>query len=168
MLKKIALAASLLIAAGAASATEPGHWYAGGDFGSTKLSGESHRETGYGAFGGYQFTDMIAVEGNLRRIADNDETFVGVNYSTKVNQIAVSAIGTLPLSSGFSVFGRLGINRISQDTTGGGDSFKDHAVRGLYGIGVAYNFTPAVAMRLELQKPHSDLTSLNAGLSFSF
>ena len=59
-------------------------------------------------------------------------------------------------------------NRISVKSSGGGYTYKDHANRGLYGIGAAYSFSPAISARVELQKPMSDMTNLSAGVSYKF
>lgn len=168
MFQKIAIAAALVIASSTAIAGGTSKFYAGADIGTTKGEGDSDRETGFGVFGGYQFNQYIAVEAGVRRLADQDESFGGVGYSSHLDQLSLSAVGTMPLSNGFSVFGRLGANRISVKSSGGGVTYKEHANRGLYGIGVAYSFSPAISARLELQKPMSDLTNLSAGVSYKF
>jgi hypothetical protein len=38
----------------------------------------------------------------------------------------------------------------------------------LYGVGVGYNFTPAIAVRLEAQKPGPDSSNVGASLSLKF
>lgn len=164
MLKNIAVAAALVIASSAAMAADAPKFYVGGDVGTSKLDGESDRETGYGVFGGVQINKFIGVEVGVRRLATIDEDGVNGFY----NQHSVSAIGTMPVGAGFNVFGRLGYNRVAVKANVLGVKFRDHANRGLYGIGVSYNFTPAIAARIEVQKPMSDLTNLNAGVSYTF
>lgn len=168
MFQKIAIAAALVVASSTAIAGGTSKFYAGADVGTTKAEGDANQETGYGAFAGYQFNQNIAVEAGVRRLADMDESFEGVNFSNHLDQLSLSAVGTLPLSNGFSVFGRLGINRINLKASGGGFTFKEHETRGLYGIGVAYSFSPAISARVEVQKPMSDLTNLSAGVSYKF
>lgn len=170
MFKNIAIATTLAIASSAAIAADvpSTKFYAGADIGTTKGEGSSDRESGFGAFGGFQFTPHIAVEAGYRRLISQDETFEGIHGRAHVDQLAVSAIGTLPLGNGFSVFGRLGVNRLSVNGNIGVEKFKDSDTRGLYGIGVAYSFSPSISARLELQKPVSDLTNLSAGVSYKF
>jgi OOP family OmpA-OmpF porin len=154
MFKKIAIAATLAMLASSSFAAGP--FYAGADVGSTKVDGFSDRETSYGAFVGYNFHQNFAVEGAYRRLADfGDET---------VDQAAVSVVGTLPLSNGFNVFGRLGYNRIEAKYDGG----KDSESKAVYGVGVGYAFTPTVSGRIEVQQPHSDVTNISAGVVFRF
>jgi len=155
MFKKIAIAASLAILSSAAMAADQPYFYAGGDIGSTKVTGND-RETSYGAFGGYQFNQNVAVEAGYRRLADFDGDIA--------DQWHASAVGTLPLGNGFNVFGRLGVNRLSLED--GAD--KSHYTRAVYGAGVGYSFSPTVMGRLEVQKPHSEVTNISASVAFRF
>ena len=157
MLKKIAAAAALAIVASTAVAAEAPAFYIGADVGSTKLDGFDDRETGYGVFAGYQINQTYAIEANYRMLADVD--------GAEADQFGLSAIATLPLSSGFNVYGRLGYNR-AELTGAGSFSRKESGV--LYGVGLGYEFSPTVAARLEVQKPTSDVTNVSAGVSFSF
>jgi hypothetical protein len=163
MFKKIAIAATLAILSSAAMAADQPYFYAGGDIGSTKVEG-ADRETSYGAFGGYQINQNFGIEAGFRRLADTD---VG-GADLKVDQIALSAIGTIPLSNGFNVFGRLGYNRLTVKASANGFSATEHENKALYGVGVGYAFTPTVMGRLEVQKPESDVTNISAGVSFRF
>jgi len=38
----------------------------------------------------------------------------------------------------------------------------------VYGVGLSYAFTPAISGRLEVQKPHSDITKIAAGVAYNF
>lgn len=161
MFKQIAVAAALFAASSAVLAVEPQPFYAGIDVSSTKIEGFD-REGGYGAFFGYKFNQAIAIEGGYHRLADVDAGFTNVT----VDQIDLSVIGSLPLSNGFDVYGRLGVNRLEFDADVRGASEHDSGV--LYGIGLGYSFSPIVHARLELQKPASDTTKLVAGVAFRF
>jgi len=80
----------------------------------------------------------------------------------------VSLIGSVPLSGGFSMFGRIGYNRIDGEEKFNGVKTKEHSNNALYGIGLGYAFTPVINGRLEVQKPDSDVTKIAAGVAFSF
>jgi OOP family OmpA-OmpF porin len=170
MFKKIAIAATLAIVSSMSMAADAPSFYVGGDIGSTDAEGSSDRETGLGIFAGYQFNQHIALEAGYRRLVDNDFYIDSENMSATTDQFSLSAIGTVPLNYGFSVYGRLGYNRLSAKVkqSGGDPTFKEHGNRGLYGIGVAYDINKRLAVRVELQKPMSDLTNLSAGLAFRF
>ena len=159
MFKKIAVAATVALISTAAFAADAPKMYAGVDVGSTKIDGFSDRETSIGGFFGYQVNTNFGVEGGFRRLADFDVGSVGVT----LDQLAVSAVGTLPLSGGFNVYGRLGYNHIKAKGNG-----SDTTSGVLYGAGVGYDFTPTISGRLEVQKPSSDSTNFNAGVVFKF
>lgn len=161
MFSKIAIAATFALVSTVASAADaPTKFYAGADIGTTKAKGESDRESGYGVFGGCNFTEQLAIEAGYRRLVSDD--------AGHLDQLSISAIGTIPLSNGFSVYGRLGVNRLAVKFDDGSMSGNGHINRGVYGIGMGYSFTPAISARIELQKPMSDLTNLSAGVVFNF
>lgn len=172
MFKKIAAAASLILASSAAFAAQPSTFYAGADAGRTKVDDISGRETSAGAFVGYNFHQNFAVEGGYRRLADYDiNVLTGGGFaggSVKVDQAHLSLVGSLPVGESFSVYGRLGLNRLEGKIRSAGFSESDSSTKALYGVGVSYAFNPQVSARLEVQKPSSDATNLSAGVSFQF
>lgn len=168
MFKKIAVAATIAILSSTAFANGAPGIYAGADFGTTKLDDKSGRENSFGAFVGYRITPAIAIEAGYRRLADFDYTVDRVTADVQLDQVALSAIGTLPLSGGFSLFGRLGYNNIKAKASAGAGSFSDSESGVLYGIGASYAFSPTVAGRIEVQKPTSDSTNVSAGVVFNF
>ncbi|WP_305824203.1 porin family protein [Massilia brevitalea] len=173
MFKKIAAAAAFLIASSLAFAQQMPQFYVGGDVGSTKVDGAS-RETGAGVFVGYNFTQNFAIEAGWHRLADADIYYRDLNASvkTKFDQTDVSLIGTLPLSNGFGVYGRLGYNhlKIKASARAGNVtvSASDSEDKVLYGAGLSYTFSPQIVGRLEVQKPHSDITKVAVGVGFNF
>jgi opacity protein-like surface antigen len=160
MFKKIAAAAVLVAASSAALAAGPQPFYAGIAATSTKIEGFD-REGGYGAFFGYKFNQAIAIEGGYYRVA-NDLASSDIT----VDQMDLSVIGTLPLSNGFDVYGRLGHNRAEFDSNASGYNATQSGA--VYGVGLGYSFSPIVHGRLEVQKPASDTTKLVAGVAFRF
>ncbi|WP_426176518.1 porin family protein [Massilia sp. TWR1-2-2] len=168
MLKKIAFAAALAILSTSSFAAENPSVYAGVDVGSTKLDGFSDRETSFGGFIGYQFHQNMAVELGYRSLADFDTVVSGTKVGVKLNQTAVSFIGTLPLSSGFNVFGRLGYNHLEAKGSVSGFSAADSTNGVLYGVGVGYAFNAKIAARVEVQKPSSDSSNVSIGVSYKF
>jgi OOP family OmpA-OmpF porin len=157
MFKKIALATTLAIVAASASATTP--YYAGVDLGQTKIDGFDGHKTSFGGFAGYNFNQNFAIEAGYRELGK----FSGLKF----DQVALSAVGTLPVGNGFSLLGRLGYNRISVK----GSSPVVHAndANGaLVGVGASYTFAPEMSVRAEFQRPSSDSNNLSVGLSFGF
>ena len=167
MFKKIAAAVALVAASSAAFAVEPTPFYAGVDVSSTKISG-SDDEGGYGAFIGYKINPNVAVEGGYHRLVDADQRIAGFDSNVKLDQMDISLIGSLPLSGGFDMYGRIGFNRLESESKVGGFTAEDHTSNAMYGIGLGYAFAPAIKGRLEVQKPDSDVTKIVAGVAFAF
>ncbi len=173
MFKKIAAATALILASSAAFAAQPNTFYAGADVGKTKADGFSGKDTSVGAFAGYNFHQNFAVEAGYRRLDDRE---IGIMTgstsfvwgSSKLDQAHLSVIGSLPVGERFSVYGRLGANRLESKVGSNGYSFKHAETKALYGVGMNYAITPAVSARLEVQRPHGDATNLSAGVGFQF
>jgi opacity protein-like surface antigen len=166
MFKKIAIVATLSLLASSSFAAAP--IYAGADFGSTKIDDASDRSSSYGAFIGYKFHENFAIEGSFRRLGDFDFAVGTASANAKIDQTALSVIGSLPLASGFNLYARLGYNQLKVKASIGGSSGDDSTSGGLYGVGVGYTFSPTVSARLEVQKPSSDSTNVHAGVVFNF
>jgi predicted porin len=166
MFKKIAFAATLAMVASSAFAVGP--IYGGADFGSTKIDDVSDRQTSYGAFIGYNFHQNFAIEAGYRRLGDYDVVVGSTKVGVTVDQTALSLVGTLPLSSGFNVYGRLGYNQLKAKGSVGNVSDTESTSGGLYGVGAGYAFSPTVSGRIEVQKPSSDSTNINAGVVIRF
>ncbi|UUZ56698.1 porin family protein [Massilia sp. H-1] len=109
-------------------------------------------------------TRTSAWKPSYRRLADTQ----AFGADIKFDQIAVSAIGTIPLSNGFNVYGRLGYNRLTVKASANGNSATDHENKALYGIGLGYAFSPTIMGRLEVQKPESDITNISLKRSVPF
>ncbi|THC45415.1 outer membrane beta-barrel protein [Massilia sp. Mn16-1_5] len=167
MFKQIAVAAALVIASSSALA-QTTKLYAGLEGTSTKVDG-ADREGGFGGFVGYKFSETIAVEAGYARLAKGTFDFDGDDVDVDVDQTQIAVIGTLPLSSGFNLYGRLGYNDIKVKAKFQGISASDSLDDGVvYGVGLGYSFSPTVTGRLEVSKPTSDLTKLSAGVAFHF
>jgi OOP family OmpA-OmpF porin len=163
MIKKIAAAAFLASLAASTFAATPGI-YAGVDGGSTKIDNLSGHETSYGAVLGYTINPTWAVEAGFRRLG----TWTVNSVDVKADQVALSAIGTIPLSNGFSAYGRLGVNNLDASAHVSNVTVSDNTTKLLYGAGVAYDFGDNVGARLEVQKPSSDSTNVSFGVTYSF
>lgn len=133
--------------------------YIGGGFGSSRVTGLdfgtiSGGNTSKGLvkiYGGYQFTPNWGAEAqysdlgnrNLRDSSNNQTA------SFKTSQFSIAGTGTLPLSSGFSLLGKLGVsgNRV----TGTPNLGNYASTSALVGVGVGYTITPNWSARLEYE-----------------
>lgn len=125
-------------------------------------SGDKTRDTSYKLYGGYQFTPNWGLElgyNNLGNKYSSKIEFLGLSASipAKVDNWYLAGTGTLPLGSGFSLLGKLGIVR---NNTVGGDiclagtcvsAGSSHRTQPLIGVGGAYDFTKNMAVRLEYE-----------------
>jgi hypothetical protein len=160
MFKKLVLASALTVIAVAASAQTGNGYYAGVDTGKTKFDSYEARESSFGVFAGYKVSDQMAIEGNYREI------WRGRSFDAR--QVGLSAVGSVPLSSGLNVYGRLGLNHLSSKAKFGGHYGFESATRILYGFGAGYAFTPTVSARIEIQNAAENLTNLSLGLAYQF
>jgi len=156
MIKQITAAALLAVTSFAASAAEPTNFYVGGDVGSSKSSTLDSSKTSVGIFGGYTFNENFAIEGGYRRLGKWDDL--------KVNQLALSVLGSVPVADQVAVYGRLGYNRVEEKYNGG----KDTENKALYGIGVSYAITKEISARVEWQRPVSHSHNISVGVAYHF
>ncbi|MES2279920.1 MAG: outer membrane beta-barrel protein [Pseudomonadota bacterium] len=150
ILTACAIAAATLVAAPAFA-----QGYIGAGLGSSKISGFDNGTIAGGntskgtakIFGGFQFTPNWGMEVQYSDLGRRNLTNAGVAAgSMSTSQFGLSGTGTLPMSSGFSLLGKLGV---SANRTTGAASANNTGL--LIGVGVAYNFTPALSARLEYE-----------------
>jgi OOP family OmpA-OmpF porin len=172
MIRKIIAAAALAACAASSYAAEPGSVYAGVDAGTTRLDGNSTKAS-YGGFLGYQVLPNFAIEGAYRDLGHTDM----YGLRDKSEQYSLSLVGSYPVSEAFSLYGRLGVSRLSHageytGYNGLGEQYKlDYRVnkaRLLPGIGASYKLTQKVSARVELQQADNNTNNLSAGVSYSF
>lgn len=173
MFKKIAVTAALALLATSASAADAAYGYfAGLDVGTSKLKGYGDRESSIGGFTGYTISDRISAEFGYRRLAA--ATFKGRDFTLK--QSSISAVYTVPVSSGFSVLGRLGWNYVKSSTayalTDSAMNYQlpvsDSKSNPLLGIGASYAITPKISARAEVQRPTDKITNVSFGVLMGF
>ncbi|MDB5964883.1 MAG: hypothetical protein JWQ72_1383 [Polaromonas sp.] len=166
-------------------------WYVGAGVGSSSVQGVDGTIVGAGVpagtnfsggnaskgltkiYGGYQITPNWGVElqysdlGTRNVVATSAAGAVLVTGGFKTSQYSVAGTGTLPLgSSGFSLLGKLGVtsNKANLSLNGGGVTATTNGNQSslLAGLGVLYNFTPALAVRLE----YEDFGKMTSGNGF--
>jgi len=128
---------------------------------------DDDRDFGFKLFGGYKFNKNFAVEGgyfNLGEFGFTANTTGGTYTGTgKFQGLNLDAIGILPITEKFSAFGRVGyIYTETKDTfTGTGNGISVAAANPdpdkkagnyKYGLGVQYDFTQALGLRVEWER----------------
>jgi OOP family OmpA-OmpF porin len=158
-----ALAALGLMAATAAQAdTQPG-FYAGAGIGTTKVSDDSFdgtgiddSDTGFKIFGGYNFTENWAAEVSYFDFGEASASGGGASASVGVSGLSASAVGRLPVSDMFSLYGKLGFASYDVDAKFnipgfGSGSASDSDSDLIYGVGGALSFGGNFEARLEYE-----------------
>ena len=161
-----ALTASVLAMPAAAQ------WYAGGGLGvangnlggssgALALGARDSRSTSFKLLGGYQFTPNWGLElqyadlGRFGYSACNGA--VCGSGSASARQWSMAAVGTLPLANNYYLMAKLGATR--NEVRGGGFCAGALCASGadgsrsdlLTGVGIGYNFTPRLSMRVEYE-----------------
>lgn len=155
---------ALALVAGFSLPALAGDYYVGADLARTRVSDADVSGNGGSLFGGYRYNDHLGVELGYRRLLSKTVTEMNVPVKVKADAVQLSALGYVPLSTDLALFGRLGVNRIEIEGSAGGFRAKDSDTKLLAGIGMAYDLSKAVALRLEFQKPASDARVFAAGL----
>jgi OmpA-OmpF porin, OOP family len=150
-------AALALTAAMAAQADVQPGFYMGAGIGSTKIDDDGFdgagidfddSDTGFKVFGGYSFSQNFAIEAtyfDFGEASGRFEDFVGpVSFDVGVSGLSASAVGVLPLSDMFSVFGKLGYASYDVDAhasvAGQSGSASESESDLMYGAGAALSF----------------------------
>jgi OOP family OmpA-OmpF porin len=211
--KTFVTGAFTLLAAGAAAtnaeAANLAGWYAGVDVGGsdyrrgggslddafanqglTTSTSMDKRDTAYQLNLGYRFNPYFALEGGYVDFGRFDFTSNvlapaadTVNGNVKAYGTRFSAVGILPLQSGFSVYGKAGMFDARTKIEGGSPSGLDvgeshHHTDGTFGVGASYDITKQIVASVEWNRylkvsdsdatGRSDIDLVTAGLSYHF
>ncbi len=70
--------------------------------------------------GGYRFTPYVGVEAAFSTLGDSTVNYGNASTTLKTSVAQVAAVGTVPVSPRFDLFGKLGVAAISADVSGTG------------------------------------------------
>lgn len=149
-------------------------------------AGSDDSDLGVKVFGGYQFTKYLGLEGGYAQFNNytahgpvTTAPVVSAYQTEKNNTWTLAAVGTLPVTRDFSVFGKVGANNwkratntlVTTATTLGRTSSIDRGVDPFYGVGVSYALLESVILRGEYERydfggPKIDF--LSAGMAIKF
>jgi len=155
---------ALALAAGSAFAQETG-WYVGADIGQARNNltsptspavGLDKKDTAYGLHGGYQFNKYFATELGVTRLGTQK---IGDNKST-TTAYSLDAIGRLPVSDKFSVYGRLGAAHMERNYSAASGN---HAAGFKVGLGADYAIDKNWSVRTELTRYNNVPTTSTFG-----
>ena len=150
---------------------------------------DNKRDTGYKLLGGYQFNRNFSLEGGYFNLGKFGYTATTVPLGTlkgelKYQGINLDAVGTLPFTEKFSAFGRVGATygETKDSFSGtGAVSVTDPSpsktdTNYKYGVGLQYDFTKKIAMRVEAERyrindavgNRGDVDLVSVGLIYRF
>ena len=177
-IKAIGFSLALLSTAGAASAApnngNSGSRYVGADFGTATLSSDATTtefdSSNFRAFLGYQLNRYFAIEGGLSVLPFEDV----LGDVADITGMDVSVIASLPVTSRFSAYARLGYWTWELE-----DPFWDNNTfyRGysdtdmMYGIGLEYKVSSRFKVRLDAisyEASGEQIEAVSGGLAYSF
>ena len=190
---KILVATALALCATSASA----QGYIGGSIGQSDIDEEitsglingnqsvDGKDTAWKIFGGYMFNRHFGLEvayvdlGEVSysgTFTDPDGTVPVTGGKVEVAGVNLSAIGAVPVTEQFSVFGKLGFlfwDAEANDTTDGQPfSAQDDGADLSFGVGLGYNFTRNLGVRAEWEMfqnvSDADVSLVSVGLLWRF
>jgi OOP family OmpA-OmpF porin len=136
----------------------------GGGLTTTSITSDN-RDNGYKLFAGYQFNRNFALEGGYSDLGNFGYRAATVPTGTlsgniKLRGLNLDAVGILPITPKFSIFGRFGLNyaetRDSFSGTGlvsvSDPSPSTHDTNYKFGLGLQYAFSESLAMRAEVER----------------
>jgi len=123
------------------------------------------KDTAWRIFGGYQFSRNLAAELGYHNLGEikASNSFNGATATIKASAWELVGVGLLPFANRFSGYGKLGLY---YGTTEGSSNFSASATdnnTGLtWAVGLQFDPTPPVGLRVELQQYH-DIGGDNTG-----
>ena len=108
------------------------------------VAGCDDKDTAWRILGGYQFNRHFAAEVGYHDLGKTSAP----SGAAEATVWELVGVGTLPLASQFSLYGKLGVYRGELEAAGIDESNTDLT----YGVGVQYDFTKAIGVRGEWQR----------------
>lgn len=161
-MKKIAAVVLLsTVVASPVFAAEEG-FYAGFNVGRTTSNlsvvgvATANKATVAGILAGYQYNKNLAVEVEYTGVG---KVSAPGALTGKSDALSLSAVGIMPMSDAFSVYGKLGLARTTTTATSIPAAVTGKTRTGLtYGLGLQYNVTPAVGIRAGYDRYDAEVT----------
>jgi OmpA-OmpF porin, OOP family len=177
-MKKIAAVLLLSSAVAAPAFADNSGFYAGIDVG-TARSGTpnnvsaapsiSKNRTVAGVLGGYQFNQYWGVEAQYTGAGKVDASQGATSSSAKADAWGLDAVGTLPLSDTFSLYGKLGVASTKTSVSSTVPPGITGATRtaATYGAGLQYNASSSIGIRLGWDRYGARTTKAGANSDYN-
>jgi len=129
-------------------------------------------DTGFKAFGGYQFHKHFAVEANYTVFGDTEDDIAGIDTEVEFDTFGVNLVGIAPIAERFDLFAKLGFAYWDAEVKAFGISDDDDGTDLSYGLGARFNFNEQVSVRAEYEGIDVDgldtADFLSMGIEFNF
>jgi OOP family OmpA-OmpF porin len=127
--------------------------------------------SGFKIFGGYKFNQNFGVEASLVDLGEFSATGPGGTASVGVDGFGVAAVGMIPISQKFDIFGKVGI--YMWDASGGGvaSGISDDGSDIMFGAGVNWSILNRLGLRAEWERfdvDGDDVDFISIGAQFNF
>jgi len=135
-------------------------WYAGGSVGrsSSALCAAAFglscddQGTAYRMFAGYQVNRYLSLEFGYQQLGDLTLALGPTTQTIETSAFDLVVLGMLPLTQRLGAYGKLGIYRASNEATVAGTTSKLETNGLTYGIGLQYDVTANLGVRIEWQE----------------
>lgn len=129
-------------------------------------------DTGFKAFGGYQFHRNFAVEGNYTVFGDTEDDIAGINTEVEFYTFGINLVGIAPIAERFDLFAKLGFAYWDAEVKAFGISDDEDGTDLSYGLGARFNFNEQVSARAEYEGIDVDgldrADFISMGMEFNF
>ncbi len=179
------------------SSMDDGSIYLGGSLGQASyrctMTDDDCKNDGWKLFGGYKFTDNMAIEAGYYNLGKEEGDYDTTNYgklhsSAEATGVGVTGVYSQPVAENLEVFGKLGAmfwnveGEVSRTVNDVKRSVKDEedGTSVLFGLGASYQFNDNWGMRGEWERytaeyknvkkgedSEEDIDILSAGVTFS-
>lgn len=149
------LAAAMLGATLAAPAlAQNSSWYGAVDVGTLNMQNSNYESKGsVTVSGGYRFTPNFALESGITVAGESTRYSSGTSTTARQSDLRFLAVGILPISQRFELFGKGGLGfhtaRITNNLNGNYNQYTN--TNAIIGFGGQFNFTPRFGLRLQYE-----------------
>ena len=142
------------------------------DYGEGQSFVTDDKDTSLEIFGGYKFSENLAVELAYQDFGENTAFFSGDTLIADGYAFSLSLVGALPVNEKLSVYGKLGVAHAEADANGQNTFIRSSVSDDdfLYGVGLTYGLTESVDLRFEWEHIDTfyEVDTLSLGVSYNF
>ena len=128
-------------------------------------------DTGFKVFAGYRAHEYFAVEAFYADLGEATASDVVDSLEIESDTFGLSALGIIPVTENFELFGKVGFHAWDADLSSTFGSASDDGTDATYGIGATY-IMGQISFRAEIERyeldDDVDVDMFSAGIAFNF